>query len=48
MEEAKANNVLPLNDLQTFGNPKDFEAFVQRVQGRHGVAGEHRRDGSST
>jgi arylsulfatase len=24
-EEAKANNVLPLNDLQILGNPKDFE-----------------------
>ncbi|GAA1779423.1 arylsulfatase [Agromyces lapidis] len=28
-EEAKANNVLPLNDLQIIGNPKDFETFVQ-------------------
>ncbi len=27
-DEAKANNVLPLNDLQILGNPKDFEAFV--------------------
>ncbi len=26
--EAKANNVLPLNDLQIIGNPKDFETFV--------------------
>jgi hypothetical protein len=29
MEEAKANNVLPLNDLQVLGNPKDFETFIQ-------------------
>ncbi|SUE03267.1 arylsulfatase [Prescottella equi] len=28
MEEAKANNVLPLNDLQIIGNPKDFETFI--------------------
>src|SRR6185437_13004120 len=28
-EEAKANNVLPLNDLQILGNPKDFETFIQ-------------------
>ena len=28
MEEAKANAVLPLNDLQIIGNPKDFETFV--------------------
>ncbi|MFF2389066.1 arylsulfatase [Agromyces sp. NPDC058104] len=28
MEEAKKNNVLPLNDLQIIGNPKDFETFV--------------------
>lgn len=28
LEEAKANNVLPLNDLQIIGNPKDFETFV--------------------
>ncbi len=28
MEEAKANNVLPLNDLQIIGNPKDFETFM--------------------
>ena len=28
-EEAEANNVLPLNDLQIIGNPKDFETFVQ-------------------
>ena len=27
-EEAKANFVLPLNDLQIIGNPKDFETFV--------------------
>ena len=27
-EEAEANNVLPLNDLQIIGNPKDFETFV--------------------
>jgi arylsulfatase len=29
MEEAKANNVLPLNDLQVLGNPKDFETFMK-------------------
>ena len=29
MEEAKANNVLPLNDLQILGDPKDFETFVK-------------------
>jgi arylsulfatase len=28
-EEARANFVLPLNDLQIIGNPKDFETFVQ-------------------
>ena len=28
MEEAEANNVLPLNDLQIIGNPKDFETFI--------------------
>ena len=28
MQEAEANNVLPLNDLQIIGNPKDFETFV--------------------
>jgi arylsulfatase A-like enzyme len=28
LEEAKANDVLPLNDLQIIGNPKDFETFV--------------------
>ena len=28
VEEAKANNVLPLNDLQIIGNPKDFETFI--------------------
>jgi arylsulfatase len=28
MEEAKANNVLPLNDLQIIGNAKDFETFI--------------------
>ncbi len=28
MSEAKANNVLPLNDLQIIGNPKDFETFI--------------------
>ena len=28
-EEAEANHVLPLNDLQIIGNPKDFETFVQ-------------------
>ena len=27
-EEAEANHVLPLNDLQIIGNPKDFETFV--------------------
>ncbi|TDW74283.1 arylsulfatase [Curtobacterium sp. PhB25] len=26
--EAKANNVLPLNDLQILGNPEDFETFI--------------------
>ena len=29
MQEAEANNVLPLNDLQIIGNPKDFETFIQ-------------------
>ncbi len=29
LEEAKKNNVLPLNDLQIIGNAKDFETFVQ-------------------
>jgi len=29
MEEAEANNVLPLNDLQIIGDPKDFETFVR-------------------
>ncbi len=28
-EEAQANNVLPLNDLQIIGNPEDFETFVK-------------------
>ncbi|MGX5694842.1 arylsulfatase [Agromyces soli] len=28
MAEAKANNVLPLNDLQVIGNPKDFDTFI--------------------
>ncbi len=28
MDEAKTNNVLPLNDLQIIGNPKDFETFI--------------------
>ncbi len=28
MQEAEANKVLPLNDLQIIGNPKDFETFV--------------------
>jgi arylsulfatase len=28
LEEAKANLVLPLNDLQVLGNPKDFETFM--------------------
>jgi len=28
MAEAKANKVLPLNDLQIIGNPKDFETFI--------------------
>jgi len=28
LEEAKANKVLPLNDLQIIGNAKDFETFV--------------------
>lgn len=28
MEEAKANNVLPLNDLQIIGNPDDLETFL--------------------
>ncbi len=27
-EEAQANNVLPLNDLQIIGSPEDFETFV--------------------
>jgi arylsulfatase A-like enzyme len=29
LREAEANNVLPLNDLQILGNPKDFETFIQ-------------------
>jgi len=29
MEEAKANDVLPLNDLQIIGNAKDFETFMK-------------------
>jgi arylsulfatase len=29
MAEAKANDVLPLNDLQILGNPEDFETFVK-------------------
>ncbi|QDP97251.1 arylsulfatase [Microlunatus elymi] len=29
MAEAEANNVLPLNDLQIIGNPKDFETFMK-------------------
>ncbi|WP_285106680.1 arylsulfatase [Promicromonospora sp. MEB111] len=29
MDEARANDVLPLNDLQIIGSPKDFETFVQ-------------------
>ena len=28
LEEAKTNNVLPLNDLQIIGNPKDYETFL--------------------
>jgi arylsulfatase len=28
LDEAKRNFVLPLNDLQIIGNPKDFETFV--------------------
>ncbi len=28
LAEAKANNVLPLNDLQVIGNPKDLETFL--------------------
>ncbi|QIZ97476.1 arylsulfatase [Leifsonia sp. PS1209] len=28
MEEAKRNLVLPLNDLQIIGNPKDYETFL--------------------
>ncbi|MDG3009491.1 arylsulfatase [Rhodococcus sp. D2-41] len=28
MAEAKANKVLPLNDLQIIGNPKDYETFL--------------------
>ncbi|TFV98038.1 arylsulfatase [Leifsonia flava] len=28
LEEAKANDVLPLNDLQIIGNAKDFETFI--------------------
>ncbi|WP_019146310.1 arylsulfatase [Aeromicrobium massiliense] len=28
-EEARANNVLPLNDLQILGNPEDFETFIK-------------------
>ena len=28
LSEAKSNNVLPLNDLQIIGNPKDFETFI--------------------
>jgi len=29
MREAEANHVLPLNDLQILGNPKDFETFMR-------------------
>ena len=29
MQEALANKVLPLNDLQIIGNPKDFETFMK-------------------
>jgi hypothetical protein len=29
MQEAERNLVLPLNDLQIIGNPKDFETFVK-------------------
>ncbi|WP_243229234.1 arylsulfatase [Microbacterium sp. CIAB417] len=29
MAEAKANKVLPLNDLQIIGSPKDYETFIQ-------------------
>lgn len=29
MDEARANDVLPLNDLQIIGNAEDFEKFVQ-------------------
>ncbi len=29
LEEAKRNLVLPLNDLQIIGNPKDFETFLK-------------------
>ncbi|MFD7307922.1 arylsulfatase [Promicromonospora sp. NPDC059942] len=29
LAEAAANNVLPLNDLQVIGNPKDFETFIK-------------------
>ena len=29
LQEAKANNVLPLNDLQIIGNPEDFETFIK-------------------
>ncbi|WP_243064208.1 arylsulfatase [Humibacter sp. RRB41] len=28
LEEAERNSVLPLNDLQIIGNPKDFETFL--------------------
>ncbi|AMB59696.1 arylsulfatase [Microterricola viridarii] len=28
MREAEANHVLPLNDLQVIGNPKDYETFL--------------------
>jgi hypothetical protein len=27
-EEAKANNVLPLNDMDVIGNPQDLETFM--------------------
>jgi arylsulfatase A-like enzyme len=29
MEEARDNHVLPLNDLQVIGNPKDLETFIE-------------------
>jgi arylsulfatase len=29
MQEAEANNVLPLNDLQILGNAEDFETFIK-------------------